>query len=114
MGRRAGGWKGAGGFRFGLKGAPGISGGRAPEGKAGVDGGITARPLRGEIRGRLGMTGRPGGAVRRGRALCGREALAGLRARERVGPREVGRGVRLVGPSAGEGLGRRVWAGKGK
>ena len=55
---------------------------------------------------------RPGSET--GRALCGREALAGLRARERVGPREVGRGVRLVGPSAGEGLGRRVWAGKGK
>ena len=62
------------------------------------------------------------GAARRGRALCGREALAGLRARERVGPREVGRGVRLVGPSAEElgcGMGRcgawaklgRVWAG---
>ena len=33
---------------MGLKGAPGISGGRSPEGKAGVDGGITARPLRGE------------------------------------------------------------------
>ena len=44
--------EGAGGSRLGLKGAPGISGGRAPEGKAGVDGGITARPLRGEIRGR--------------------------------------------------------------
>ena len=55
---------------------------------------------------------RPGSET--GRALCGREALAGLRARERVGPREVGRGVRLVGPSAGEGLGRRVWAGKRK
>ena len=40
--------EGAGGSRLGLKGAPGISGGRAPEGKAGVDRGITARPLRGE------------------------------------------------------------------
>ena len=33
---------------MGLKGAPGISGGRAPEGKAGMDRGITARPLRGK------------------------------------------------------------------
>ena len=37
---------------MGLKGAPGISCRRAPEGKASVDGVITARPLRGEIRGR--------------------------------------------------------------
>ena len=49
--RRVGGWREQG-VSVGLKGAPGISGGRAPEGKAGVDGGITARPLRGEIRGR--------------------------------------------------------------
>ena len=48
------------------------------------------------------MTGGPGGAVRRGRALCGREALAGLCARERVGPRgQAGR------PERGEGVGLR-------
>ena len=49
--QRVGGWREQG-VSVGLKGAPGISGGRAQEGKAGVDGGITARPLRGEIRGR--------------------------------------------------------------
>ena len=43
--RRAGGWREQGGSRLGLKGAPEISGGRAPEGKAGEKSGRI--PLRG-------------------------------------------------------------------
>ena len=53
------------------------------------------------------MTGGPGGALRRGRALCGREALAGLRARERVGPRGRGPRGQAGRPERGEGVGLR-------
>ena len=53
------------------------------------------------------MTGGPGGAVRRGRALCGREALAGLRVRERVGPRGSGPRGQAGRPERGEGVGLR-------
>ena len=53
------------------------------------------------------MTGGPGGAARRGRALYGREALAGLRARERVGPRGSGPRGQAGRPERGEGVGLR-------
>ena len=98
-----------------LKGAPGfwacVPRERRGEIPGGDRGSSVACARRGE-RDDPDAWARPGSET--GRALCGREALDGLRARERVGPREVGRGVRLGGPSAGEGLGRRVWAGKRK
>ena len=48
---------------------------------------------------------RPGSET--GRALCGREALAGLRARERVGPWGSGPWGQAGRPERGEGVGLR-------
>jgi hypothetical protein len=105
----------------GLKGAPGTSGGRAPEGKPGVDGGITARPLRGKEGGDRDDEWDPlvsGGASESsdalGQAGCGPRcwlvgsgAKGGRRSRERAergpaGPSgDLGRGERSGGGELG-------------
>ena len=68
---------------MGLKGAPGISGGRAPEGKAGVDRGMTAWPLRVEEGGDRDDEWGP--------LVSGRESESGRRAGAR-GVRAAGAG----------------------
>ena len=116
--RRVGGWREQG-VSVGLKGAPGISGGRAQEGKAGVDGRITARPLRGEEGGdrddewgplvsggesengrRAGASGvraaaLAGGVRREGDGDAVASGLSGVLL-GRVGTRAAGRGARVA------------------
>ena len=91
-----------------LKGAPGfwacVPRERRGEIPGGDRGASVACARRGE-RDDPDAWARPGSET--GRALCGREALAGLRVRERVGPRGSGPRGQAGRPERGEGVGLR-------